>query len=81
LTLYGSLKALQFAGQYFSDFSIAQEKLDGVDAVGHPEFLKVMASYNRMVWEIRNDAMTWSIFAPAKGSREVKPSFGIEPKI
>ncbi|UWQ84090.1 hypothetical protein [Leisingera caerulea] len=78
LTLYGSQKALQFAGDYFGTFAEAQEELVGVDQAGHPEFLKVMTSYNRMVWEMRNDAMTWSVFAPPKASREYKPSFSQE---
>ena len=78
LTLYGSQKALLLAGKYFEDFADAQPGLIGKDIAGHPEFLKVMTSYNRMVWEMRNDAMTWSLFAPSRSNREYKPSVNLE---
>jgi hypothetical protein len=78
LTLYASLESTQFAAKYFGDFASAQEVLRDIVDPGHPEFIKVVTSYNRMVWAMRNDAMTWSIFAPKKSAREYKPSIGLD---
>jgi hypothetical protein len=78
LTIYGSPDALKFAADYFNQFAISQEILAGVEEAGHPEFFKVMTAYNRMVWAMRVDTMTWSVFAPTKNAREYKPSFNID---
>jgi hypothetical protein len=64
LTLYASADALKFPGEYFRTFAYAQEELVAVEIAGHPTFIKVTTAYNRMVWEMRADAMTWSVFAP-----------------
>ena len=76
LTLYGSPDVCKFAGEYFEQFSKSNEILVEVELpeVGHPEFLKTMTSYNQMIWAMRNDAMTWSVFAPKKSARTYRPS-------
>ncbi len=78
LTLYASADALKFAGEYFRTFADAQEELVDVEIAGHPTFIKVMTAYNRMVWEMRADAMTWSVFAPNRKGRKYKPSMSPE---
>lgn len=80
LSLYASPDAVKFAAQYFSAFADAQVTLIGIEEPGHPEFLRLMTSYNRMIWAMRNDAMTWSIFAPSRRSREYQPSIELEAK-
>jgi len=74
LSLYASPEATKLAAEYFDGFANAQEELVDVAEPGHPEYLKVMTKYNRMVWAMRNDVMTWSIFAPKKSAVEYKPS-------
>ncbi len=78
LSLYASADVTKFASEYFADFSEAQEVLINVTEVGHPRFLRLMAKYNKMVWAMRNDAMTWTVFAPGKNSKEYRPSFQVE---
>ncbi|WP_417267951.1 hypothetical protein [Celeribacter baekdonensis] len=78
LTVYASMDVLKFAGEYFNKFADAQETLVNVEEAGHPIFIDLMTSYNRMVWAMRNDAMTWSIFAPAKKARTYQPSLNPE---
>lgn len=70
LTLYGSQDVLQFAGEYFDVFSDAQSTLIDVATPGHPKFIEVMSYYNRMVWAMRVDATTWSVFSPVKKARK-----------
>jgi len=80
LSIYGSKEALIAAGEYFTVFASAQPVLTHVEEPGHPEFLRVMKSYNKMVWEMRKDALTWSVFAPSKKDQEYSPSHFAEPK-
>ncbi len=74
LSLYGSSDALEFASVYFTEWPKAQSKLVNVTAPGHPDFLELATHYNRMVWAMRKDAMTWSVFAPTKRNQEYKPT-------
>ena len=80
LSLYGSADAAKYAGEYFFDFAESQSLLRTVTEPGHPRFMQLMTKYNRMVWAMRVDAMTWSMFAPTKKAREYKPSVFTEPK-
>jgi hypothetical protein len=75
LSIYGSSDAIKFAGAYFAEFAKAQPILQSVSEAGHPKFLEQMSHYNRMIWAMRNDAMLWSAFAPARRAREYKASF------
>ncbi len=76
LTIYGSPDVIKFAGEYFNQFSIAQPELQGIEHAGHTAFLKLMTCYNRMIWEMRKDALMWSFFAPTGESKVYKPSIG-----
>jgi len=69
LCIYGSPDVAKFAGDYFSEFGTAQEILIDVAEPGHPKFLELMTNYNRLIWAMRTDAMTWSLFAPAKSAK------------
>jgi len=81
LSIYGSAEVVTHAGKYLESFDVTQEQLVDVIEAGHPAFLKLMTDYNRMVWAMRTDAMSWSIFAPTKNARNFKSSIlAEEPK-
>ncbi|WP_375550940.1 hypothetical protein [Rhodophyticola porphyridii] len=74
MSIYASPEVIKFVGEYFAQFAQSQPLLLNVDQAGHPEFFKVMTSYNRMIWAMRHDALAWSAFAPDRRKREYKPS-------
>ncbi|WP_299208625.1 hypothetical protein [uncultured Tateyamaria sp.] len=79
LSLYAQPAVLIAARNYFAEFAKAADALDLNSPPLHDAFQAAAAAYNDLVYEMRRDAMSWSIFGLVKKGPRTEPKLAKLP--